>query len=72
VKDCDRAAFLFRIMFARILGLSLLLAAALLPSGCASLDESADDQMNAYHSTPVQSTSDDHGWGTGVSLGNGH
>jgi len=59
-------------MSARIFCLCLLLAAALLPSGCASQDESADDQMNAYHSTPVQSTNDDHGWGTGVSLGGGH
>ncbi|HEX4141202.1 MAG TPA: hypothetical protein VHY09_12695 [Candidatus Methylacidiphilales bacterium] len=58
-------------MFTRIFCLSLLLVAALLPSGCAAMDESADDQMNTYHSTPVQSTSDDHGWGTGVSLG-GH
>jgi hypothetical protein len=32
-------------MLARIFCLFLLLGAALLPSGCASVDESADDQM---------------------------
>jgi hypothetical protein len=59
-------------MLARIFCLFLLLGAALLPSGCASVDESADDQMNAYHSTSSsQSSGDDHGWGTGVSVG-GH
>jgi uncharacterized protein YceK len=57
-------------MPARISCLLLLLAAALLPSGCSSMDESADDQMNTYHSTPAsQSSGDDHGWGTGVSVG---
>jgi uncharacterized protein YceK len=57
-------------MLTRIFSLLLLLAAALLPSGCSSMDESADDQMNTYHSTPAPTSSgDDHGWGTGVSVG---
>jgi uncharacterized protein YceK len=59
-------------MLTRIFGLLLLLAAALLPSGCSSMNESADDQMNAYHSTSTpESGGDDHGWGTGLSVG-GH
>jgi uncharacterized protein YceK len=57
-------------MLARIFCMFLLLAGALLSSGCSSMDESADDQMNAYHSTSTpQSSGDDHGWGTGVSVG---
>jgi len=47
------------------MALLLLLAAALLPSGCASMDESADDQLDTYHSTPDK-PEDDHGWGTSV------
>jgi hypothetical protein len=49
-------------MLARIFCLFLVLAAALLPSGCASMDESADDQLNTYHSTSTsQSSGDDRG-----------
>jgi len=59
-------------MLTRLFVLSLLLCAALVPSGCSEMDQSADDQMNAYHSTPApQSNGDDHGWGTGLSVG-GH
>ncbi len=46
----------------------LLLAVAFLPSGCASMDEASNDQINTYQTTP-EKPSDDHGWGTGVSLG---
>ncbi len=58
---------------ARPLGLTLLLLLALASAGCADMDQSADDQMNAYHSTPdQQSNGDDHGWGTAISAGGGH
>ncbi len=53
-------------MYARIFALLLLLAAALASSGCASVDESADDQLQTFHSTP-ETPGDDHGWGTSVS-----
>jgi uncharacterized protein YceK len=55
-------------MFPRVLTLLLLLAAALLPSGCASVEESSDDQMNTFHDTP-ESAGDDHGWGTSIQAG---
>jgi hypothetical protein len=52
--------------------LTFVLLLALASSGCADMDQSADDQMNAYHSTgDQQSNGDDHGWGTAISAG-GH
>ena len=54
-------------MLARISCLLLLLAAAFLPSGCASVDEGGEDQLNTYHSTPESNSGDDHGWGTSIS-----
>ena len=51
----------------------MLLAAALLPSGCASTNEAEQDQLDTYHSTPTPDTpGDDHGWGTSVSPLSGH
>jgi uncharacterized protein YceK len=54
---------------ARLLGLVLLLMLALASAGCADINQSADDQMNAYHSTgdQEQSAGDDHGWGANLS-----
>jgi hypothetical protein len=53
---------------ARPLCLVLVLMLALASAGCADVDQSADDQMNAFHSTPdQQSAGDDHGWGTNIS-----
>ena len=49
-------------MIPRLLSLGILLALALLPSGCASMDQSSDEQMQTYHSTPEQAE-DAHGWG---------
>jgi uncharacterized protein YceK len=54
-----------RAITARVLSLTLLLAAVLMFSGCASMDESADDQLNAYHSTPA-TPGDNHGWGASL------
>jgi len=51
-------------MIPRFLSLGLLVAIAIFSSGCASMDESADDQMNAFHSTP-ENPDDSHGWGAG-------
>jgi hypothetical protein len=38
---------------------------ALASAGCAEMDQSADDQLNAFQSTPEQ-PGDDHGWGTTI------
>jgi len=58
--------------FARPLCALLVLVLALASAGCADMDQSADDQLNAFHSTPdQQSAGDDHGWGTNLSAG-GH
>ena len=52
-------------MHARIFCLVLLLAVALLPTGCAS-DEDQQTQLDTYHATP-EAAGDDHGWGTSIS-----
>jgi uncharacterized protein YceK len=58
-------------MTLRLLALLVLLAAAFLTSGCASMEESSDDQMNTYHAAP-DSPSDDHGWGANLQGMNNH
>jgi hypothetical protein len=56
----------------RFFPLFFLLAVAVLPSGCASSEEAADDQMNAFQSTP-EKPEDSHGWGANVEgMGGGH
>ena len=58
---------------ARPFFLLLVLILALAAVGCADMDQSADDQMNTFHSGPdQQSAGDDHGWGTAISAGGGH
>jgi uncharacterized protein YceK len=52
-------------MIFRLFSLVFLLAVAFLPSGCASTEDSADDQMNTFQSTP-QKPDDDHGWGANL------
>jgi uncharacterized protein YceK len=59
-------------MILRLFPLLLLLAVAVLPSGCASTEETSDDQMESYHSTPDK-PEDDHGWGANLQgLGSQH
>lgn len=61
----ERAAFraaLFARMISRLLFLALLFIVAALPSGCASVDESSDEQMQTFHTAPEQGD-DAHGWG---------
>jgi hypothetical protein len=48
----------------RIFPLLMLLAVALLPSGCASSDEQADDP-STFQASP-EKPEDSHGWGANV------
>jgi hypothetical protein len=52
-------------MIPRFFSLLILLAVAVLPAGCASVNESGDDQMNTFQSTPEQ-PGDSHGWGANL------
>ena len=52
-------------MMYRAFPLFVFFAVAVLPSGCASVDEDAADQMDAFHSTP-EKPEDAHGWGANV------
>ena len=58
-------------MILRLFPLFLLLAIAVLPSGCASTEDTSDDQLGTFQSTP-EKPEDSHGWGTSVQgLGGG-
>jgi len=52
-------------MILRLFALLFLFAIAVVPSGCASTENTSDDQMESFHSTPDK-PDDDHGWGANL------